>query len=135
MENIEIEFDQLFPGSPNVANGVTKMIQLWKIGARTVKPGTDNLSLQFIYTKGRHAFRVGTATGGRVSEIVIYTGVNDPKRGSPLVKGANEREVQVLREFGFKQDRPGWRKLLSEKTEPDFYANFVKHALTMVQRR
>ncbi len=136
MENTDL--DQLFTGYPNVANGVRKMIELWEDGPRTVARGEDDLSLYFVYAVRRHAFRVETATRGRAPRLVIYTGTNDPRRGSPLVKGANAEDVQKLaKDFGIpenKDGRPDWLKSLTETTSTAFYTDFVEHALKMVRR-
>ena len=132
-----IDLNQLFPGYPNVANGVRKMIQLWEGGPRKVEPGNGDFSLYFIYAERRHAFRVETATGGRAPRLVIYTGANDPRRGSPLVKGANAEDVQKLADdFGIpenKDGKPDLLKCLTESTPTAFYTDFVEHAFKMVR--
>jgi hypothetical protein len=131
--------DRLFPGYHKVAKGVSKMIRLWKGGSCRVTSSKSDSSLFFIYRKGSHAFRVETATGGRKPRLVIYTGLNESRRGSPLVKGANLKDVQKLKkDFDIsenKDGKSGWPKSLGENTPPAFYTDFVEHALEMVRGR
>ena len=136
MSNIDI--NKLFPDYPNVAKGVKEMKKSWESGPRKVKPGNGYFSLQFIYAKSCHAFRVETAKGGKAPRLVICTGKRDEERGSPLVKGADEKDVQKLKDdFGIPENKDGksdWWRSLTESTSTDFYPCFVKHALKMVNR-
>lgn len=132
-----IDLDKLFPGYPNVVEGVRKMIHLWEGDSRTMEPGKKNFSLYFRYARGKSAFRVETAIGGRVPRLVIYSGENDCRRGSPLVKGASAGDTRKLaKDFGIpenKDGKPDWLKSLSKSTPSSFYVAFAEHALKMVR--
>ena len=112
--------NQCFPDYPNVAKGVRKMIQLWENEQRRVEPVNGDLSLPFIYTNRRRAFRVKKAKGGKSPRLVICTGKGDEVRGSPLVKGANAEDVQKLEDhFGIPENKDGksdWWRDLTEST-------------------
>jgi hypothetical protein len=111
------------------------MKQQWEISGRKVD-SKSKLSVQFHVKNaedGHVAFRVARATKKKPPEVVIFSGKNSSNRGSPLLKRVIEKDKQKIKDLGFKDDKPGWRKLLSENTEPDFYTNFVEHALKMVR--
>lgn len=134
MDNVDL--DQFFINYPSVAKGVREMIQRWEDASLIVTLSESDFTLQFKYTRSRHAFRVETAARGRTPRLVIYTGANDAKRGSPLVKGANSEDKQKLSEdFGIPENtdrKPDWLKSLCDSTPAEFYTAFVKHALKMV---
>ena len=82
------------------------MIQLWEAASRKVVQSDSSLS--FYYAKGHYAFRIEAVKGDIVPKLVIYAGANDPRRGSPLVKRANSKDVQKLEtDFGISEDKDG----------------------------
>jgi hypothetical protein len=124
-----------FKGSPNVLKGLANMIAIWRRNQLEIGPNIK--SIYFTCSKQRVAFRVEFPKAGKVPRIVVYSGVNDANRGSPLIKGANEEDVNKLKYLlgvsGEETDKPDWRRDLYENTSEEFYHDFINYALSMCE--
>jgi hypothetical protein len=122
-----------FKGSPNVLKGLANMIAIWRKNQLDI--GLKKESFYFKCSTQRVAFRVEFPKAGKVPRIVVYSGVNDANRGSPLIKGTNEEDVNKLKYLlgvsGEETDKPDWRRDLYENTSEEFYHDFINHALNM----
>ena len=114
--------------SYDLSPGVNQIIKLWEATGYSVKDGRD--SLQFTYAKGRIAFRIKKSP----TRIIIYSGKNEKRRGSPLIKGAIEADKKKLKDYGFSSNTPDWKKDLTGKESSEFYMGFINYAINACKR-
>ncbi|MDA3898345.1 MAG: hypothetical protein PF482_19585 [Desulfobacteraceae bacterium] len=108
--------------------GINQIIKLWKATGYSLKD--ESGSLQFAYAKGCIAFRIKKSP----PRIVIYSGKNEKRRGSPLIKGAIEADKKKLKDYGFSSNTPDWKKDLTGKESSEFYVEFISYAINACKR-
>jgi hypothetical protein len=122
-----------FEEYPKVSKGIANMLSMWR--ANQLEIGLNIESVSFKYSEQRVAFRVEFPGRDKIPRIVVYSGANDPERGSPLIKGAKQRDLDRLKYLLGLQDeeneKPDWKRDLYENVTEDFYRDFVNHALKM----
>ena len=122
-----------FKGSPNVLNALVNMISIWR--QNRLEIGLNIESVYFKCLKQRVAFRVEFPKAGKIPRIVVYSGINDAERGSPLIKGANQEDVNNLKYLlgmsDEEADKPDWKRDLYENVSEEFYRDFISYALKM----
>jgi hypothetical protein len=100
-----------------------------------IEIGLNIESVSFKCSGQRVAFRVEFPRRDKTPRIVLYSGVNDPERGSPLIKGANQQDLEDLKHLLGMEDedneKPVWKRDLYENVTEDFYRDFINHALKM----
>jgi hypothetical protein len=128
-----------FEEYPKVSKGIANMLSMWR--ANQLEIGLNIESVSFKCSGQRVAFRVEFPGRDKIPRIVAYSGVNDPERGSPLIKGANQEDLKQLRYLlGIEDEdnpKPDWARELYENVTEDFYRDFINHALiwlTVVKR-
>ena len=78
--------------------------------------------------RGKVAFRIEFNTPTPI--IAVYSGENDPERGSPLLKPKYEEKKRRLLQFGFTLPaRTDWEKHLDKGTKLQFYKEFIQYAI------
>jgi hypothetical protein len=122
-----------FEEYPKVSKGIANMLSMWR--ANQLEIGLNIESVSFKCSGQRVAFRVEFPGRDKIPRIVVYSGVNDPERGSPLIKGANQDDLNQLRYLlGIEDEenlKPDWARELYENVTEDFYRDFINHALNM----
>jgi hypothetical protein len=122
-----------FEEYPKVSKGIANMLSMWR--ANQLEIGLNIESVSFKCSGQRVAFRVEFPGRDKIPRIVVYSGVNDPERGSPLIKGANQEDLKQLRYLlGIEDEdnpKPDWARELYENVTEDFYRDFINHALNM----
>lgn len=122
-----------FEEYPKVSKGIANMLSMWR--ANQLEIGLNIESVSFKCSGQRVAFRVEFPRRDKIPRIVVYSGVNDPERGSPLIKGAKPRDLDQLRYLLGIQDeenpKPDWARELYENVTEDFYRDFINHALNI----
>jgi hypothetical protein len=125
-----------FKGSPNVLKGLANMLAIWRRNQLDI--GLKKESFYFKCSTKRVAFRVEFPKAGKVPRIVVYSGVNDANRGSPLIKGANKEDVDKLKYLlgisNEETEKPDWKRELYENTSEEFYHDFINYALSMCEK-
>jgi hypothetical protein len=115
----------------DVTAGIELMRKAWILSGKKI---TENQagSIAFIDPvlgiRGRVAFRIELDQPTPL--IAIYSGENDPERGSPLLKPHTEDKKKRLQQYGFTLPvRTDWEKRLDKTTKEQFYKDFIQHAL------
>jgi hypothetical protein len=125
-----------FEEYPKVSKGIANMLSMWRANQLEIALNIESVS--FKCSDQRVAFRVEFPRRDKIPRIVVYSGVNDPERGSFLIKGANQEDLNQLRYLLGIQDeenpKPDWARELYENVTEDFYRNFVSHALKMCKK-
>jgi hypothetical protein len=122
-----------FEEYPKVSKGIANMLSMWRANHLEIAINIESLSFK-CYDQ-RVAFRVEFPRRDKIPRIVVYSGANDPERGSPLIKGANKIDLDQLRYLLGIQDegnkKPDWKRELYENVTEDFYRDFTDHAIKM----
>ena len=122
-----------FEEYPKVSKGIANMLSMWR--GNQLEIGLNIESVSFKCPGQRVAFRVEFPRRDKIPRIVVYSGVNDPERGSPLIKAANQQDLDDLKILlgmdNEEHQKPDWKRDLYENVTEDFYRDFVKHALKM----
>jgi hypothetical protein len=122
-----------FEEYPKVSKGIANMLSMWR--GNQLEIGLNIESVSFKCSGQRVAFRVEFPRRDKIPKIVVYSGVNDPERGSPLIKGANQQDLDDLKNLlgmdNEEHQKPDWKRDLYENVTEDFYRDFINHALKM----
>lgn len=122
-----------FEEYPKVSKGIANMFSVWRENQHEIALNIDSVS--FKCAGQRVAFRIEFPRRDKIPRIVVYSGVNDSERGSPLIKGANQKDLDQLKYLLGMQDekneKPDWKRELYENVTEDFYRDFINHALKM----
>lgn len=127
-------YTALFEGYAHAGAITARLIDVWRAHGKWIEDGKRDLSIQFIYRLQRHAFRIETPLPTRFPRIVIYSGSNDPRRGSPLIKGADRDDLTKLKTtFGFSDVTPDWSKLIDDSVSDVWCDEFIGYAFRACQ--
>lgn len=125
-----------FEEYPKVSKGIANMLSMWRTNQLEIAVNIESVS--FKCSDQRVAFRVEFPRRDKIPRIVVYSGVNDPERGSPLIKGANQHDLDDLKQLLGMEDKenekPDWKRDLYENVTEDFYRDFINHGLKMCRK-